>query len=131
MQSGKVPAPPIAKLLGMQLRDVSKGCVVMEMEATKKHWNPMHTLHGGVMCDIADAAMGSAFFTTLDDDESYTTVDLHIKFLKPVITGKITASATVVKRGRRLGYIECEIRNDEGELVAKADSSCIVLREEN
>jgi uncharacterized protein (TIGR00369 family) len=101
----------------------------MEMEAGKKHWNPMKTVHGGILCDIADAAMGAAFLTTLADGENYTTVDLSIKFLKPVIEGRITAQANVVKRGKRLGYIECELRDTQGELIAKADSTCIVIKQ--
>jgi len=123
---GKVPLPPIAELIGIRLTNFGDGSVTMEMEASKKHWNPMKTLHGGVLCDIADAAMGTAFFTTLGDGESYTTVDLDIRFISPVIEGKVTADAHVVKRGHLLGYMECELRDAKGELVAKANSNCIV-----
>jgi len=125
VMEGKLPLPPIAELIGIRLTGFEDGSVSMEMEASKKHWNPMKTLHGGVLCDIADAAMGTAFFTTLADGESYTTVDLSIKFLSPVIEGKVTAQAHVVKRGHHLGYMECELRDAKGELIAKANSTCI------
>jgi uncharacterized protein (TIGR00369 family) len=131
MGEGKLPAPPIAELIGFKLIEVGNGRIVMEMNASEKHWNPMKTLHGGVICDITDAAMGTSFYTTLEDNESYTTVDLNIKFLRQVITGKLTASAKVVKRGRRLGYMECEVTNEDGELVAKATSSCLVLNQKS
>ncbi|MFX1484298.1 MAG: PaaI family thioesterase [Promethearchaeota archaeon] len=126
MSEGKLPPPPIGELMGIRLVEVGDGRIVMEMDADEKHWNPMKTLHGGVLCDIADAAMGASFLTTLEDDETYTTVDLNIKFLRPVITGRLRATANVVKRGKRLGYMECEVTKD-GELVAKATSSCIIL----
>lgn len=127
MSEGKIPPPPIGELIGIRLVDVGNGRVVMEMDATEKHWNPQKTLHGGVICDIADAAMGASFFTTLQENETYTTVDLNAKFLRPVISGKLRASANVVKRGKRLGYMECEVTNEDGDLVAKANSSCIIL----
>lgn len=126
VMEGKLPLPPIAELIGIRLTSFGDGSAGMEMEASKKHWNQLKTLHGGVFCDIADAAMGTAFFTTLADGESYTTVDLSIKFLSPVIEGKVTAQAHVVRRGHHLGYVECELRNAQGELVAKANSTCIV-----
>jgi uncharacterized protein (TIGR00369 family) len=129
VMEGKLPLPPIADLIGIRLTSFEDGSATMEMEAGKKHWNPMKTVHGGILCDIADAAMGAAFLTTLADGENYTTVDLSIKFLKPVIEGRITAQANVVKRGKRLGYIECELRDTQGELIAKADSTCIVIKQ--
>jgi uncharacterized protein (TIGR00369 family) len=128
MIDGKLPVPPIADLIGIRLTNIANGSVTMEMDASEKHWNPMKTLHGGVLCDIADAAMGTSFFTTLDEGESYTTVDLSIKFLSPVIKGKIIAHGYVVRRGRHLGYMECELRDVNDNLVAKASSSCIIIK---
>jgi uncharacterized protein (TIGR00369 family) len=128
MIDGKLPVPPIADLIGIRLTNIGEGAVTMEMDASKKHWNPMKTLHGGVLCDIADAAMGTSFFTTLDEGERYTTVDLSVKFLSSVVEGKIIAHAYVVRRGRHLGYMECELRDADGALVAKANSSCMIIK---
>jgi uncharacterized protein (TIGR00369 family) len=128
MIQGKVSSPPIAQLLGFKITDFCEGCTTIEMEATEKHWNPMKTLHGGVYCDLADAAMGFSFLTTLNKDELFTTVDLRINYLKPVTTGKLIAKSKIIKRGKRLGYIECEIVNDQGKLVAKASSTCIIQK---
>ncbi|MFW9904173.1 MAG: PaaI family thioesterase [Candidatus Thorarchaeota archaeon] len=127
MITGKIPPPPIAELLKFKILDYCDGCTTLEMEIDEKYYNPMGTLHGGVMCDLADAAMGTSFFTTLQENESYTTVDLRINFLRPVKEGKIQAVAKIIKRGKRLGYLECEILNEEGDLVAKASSTCIIL----
>ena len=128
MIQGKIPISPIAQLLGFKITDYCDGCTTIEMDVTDKYWNALDTLHGGVYCDLADEAMVFSFFTTLDDDETYTTVDLRITFLRAVKTGKLIASSKIIKRGKRLGYMECEIVNEEGKLVAKAISTCIVKK---
>jgi uncharacterized protein (TIGR00369 family) len=126
--TGETPPPPIAQLIGFTTQQVELGATVMELQADERHANPMGTLHGGVICDIADAAMGIAFATTLEDDETFTTLDLTAKYFKPVWRARLRASARVVKRTRSLGLIECEITDDPGSLVAKIFSSCMVLR---
>ena len=93
-----------------------------------RHANPMGTLHGGILCDIADAAMGMAFASTLEPEESFTTVELKINFLRPIWQARLTAKGRLVQRGRTMGYVECEITDEENRLVAKAASTCTVLR---
>jgi uncharacterized protein (TIGR00369 family) len=90
----------------------------------------MGTLHGGILCDIADAAMGIAFASTLAADESFTTLELKINFLRPVWEARLKAEGRVVRRGSSVGYIECEVTDEQGKLVAKAASTCLVLRGE-
>ena len=125
---GEIPISPIAELLGFKITDYCDGCTTIEMDVTERFWNALDTLHGGVYCDLADAAMGFSFFTTLEDDETYTTVDLRITFLRAIKTGKLIASSKIVKRGKRLGYMECEVNDGQGNLVAKASSTCIVQK---
>lgn len=71
----------------------------------------MGTLHGGILCDIADAAMGIAYATTLADDESFTTLELKINFLRPVWNDKLVAVGKVVQGGKTVGLAECDITN--------------------
>ena len=87
-------------------------------------------MHGGVLCDIADAAMGMAYAATLDEAETFTTLELKINFLKPVRSGKLTAEGRVVKGGRTVGLVECDVRDASGSLVARATSTCMTLRGE-
>src|SRR5688500_3275406 len=96
--TGETTPPPIAQLIGFVARRVELGLAVKELETGQRHANPMGTLHGGVICDIADAAMGIAFATTLEDDETFTTLDLTTKFFKPVWNARLQASAQVVRR---------------------------------
>ena len=127
---GEAPGPPIAQLIGFAFTKIELGHSVMELDAEKRHANPMGTLHGGVICDVADAAMGTAFATTLEDDETFTTIDLTTKFFKPIWNAHLRATARVTKRTRTLGLVECDVEDDKGSLVAKVYSTCMVLRGE-
>ncbi len=122
---------PVARLIGFATKDIGDGRATVTLAAGPKHANPMGTLHGGILCDIADAAMGMAFASTLAADESFTTVELKINFFRPVWEADLKAEGTVVRRGKSLGYVECEITDDRGRLVAKAASTCLALRDEH
>jgi uncharacterized protein (TIGR00369 family) len=125
---GELPEPPIARLIGFHIAAASHGEASIELETSDTHTNPMGTLHGGVLCDIADAAMGIAFASTLEDGESFTTLELKINFLRPVWKDKLLATGKVVKRGRTVGLVECDVTNGKGDLVAHSTSTCMVLR---
>lgn len=126
---GDAEPPPIAKLIGMRLVAFDRsGTSVFEMDADEKHWNPMGTLHGGVLCDLADAAMGHAFASTLGDGESFTTIELKINYLRPVWRAHLTAKARVVKRGSAVGLVECDVTDEKDRLIARSASTCMVLR---
>jgi uncharacterized protein (TIGR00369 family) len=127
---GEVPPPPIARLIGFDLTAVQHGEAVLHLNANETHANPMGTLHGGVLCDIADAAMGLAFASTLEDGESFTTLELKINFLRPIWKEQLRAVGKVVKRGRSVGMVECDVTNSQGDLVARSSSTCMVLRGE-
>ncbi|HEY2545942.1 MAG TPA: PaaI family thioesterase [Candidatus Acidoferrum sp.] len=119
---------PIARLLGFEVTEGGEGRAVVMLKAGLQHANPMGTLHGGVLCDIADAAMGVAFASTLAAGESFTTIELKINFFRPVWEATLKAESKVVRRGSTVGYVECEITDESARLVAKAASTCMVLR---
>lgn len=121
--------PPIAKLIGFEVVDVGHGTAVFTMIGDpKRHANPMGTMHGGVLVDIGDAAMGFAMASTLAEGESFTTIELKANYFKPVWTARLRAEARMVKRSRTLGYIECDIVDEEKALVCRLSSTCMVLR---
>src|SRR5215470_5141342 len=130
VQRGEAPPPPIAQLIGFTLTDVEPGRAVISLDADGRHANPMGTLHGGVLCDVADAAMGMAYATGLDEGETFTTLELKINFLKPVRTGRLVATGRVVKSGHTIGLVECDVIDDKERLVARASSTCMTLRGE-
>jgi uncharacterized protein (TIGR00369 family) len=130
--NGEIPLPPIAQLIGFRpvAIDIEKGEVTLEFQATERHTNPMGTLHGGVLCDVADLAMGMVFASSLEDGESFTTLELKINFFRPVFKEKLLATGKMVKRGKTVGMVECDIKNETGALVARVSSTCMVLRGE-
>src|ERR1700691_950724 len=117
MLRGDAPPPPIGRLIGFTLKSIEPGHAVFEMEADERHHNPMGTLHGGIYCDLADAAMGYAYAAALGEGEAFTTVELNINFFRPVRKGRLTAEAKVVKAGSTLGYVECDVKDSDGKLV--------------
>ena len=123
--------PPIAELIGFNVEGISDGRAVVSLQSGPQHANPMGTLHGGVLCDVADAAMGMAFASTLAPGESFTTIALGINFFRPVWQARLRAEAHVVNRGKNVGYVECEVTDQDGKRIAKANSTCFVLRGEH
>ena len=123
--------PAVAELIGFNVEEISDGHAVGSLQAGLQHANPMGTMHGGVLCDLADAAMGMAFASTLAPSESFTTTSLSINFFRPVWHPRLRAEAHVVSRGKNLGYIECDVADQDGKQIAKANSSCFVLRGEH
>jgi len=130
IKAGQIGAP-VSELIGFRLTSVEPGKAVFELDAGPQHANPMGTLHGGVLCDVADAAMGIAYASTLGESESFTTLELKINFLRPFRTGKLIATARMVKAGRTIGLAECDVTDAEGRLIARAMSTCMTLRGES
>jgi uncharacterized protein (TIGR00369 family) len=127
---GEAPPPPVAELLGIRLVSVDDGECVFEMEAAPEHANPMGTVQGGVICALADAAMGLAYASLLGDGESFTTLELKTNYLRQVTDGKLVATGRVVHAGRTIGLTTCDVVDAEGRKVAHATSTCMTLREQ-
>ena len=125
-----VARPPIAELIGFVVEGMADGQAVATMETGPQHYNPMGTVHGGILCDLADAAMGMAFASTLASDEGFTSINLSINFFRPVWKSRLRAEARVVNRGKNVGYVECEVTDQDGKRIARADSTCFILRGE-
>jgi uncharacterized protein (TIGR00369 family) len=126
--AGRREPAPVAQLVGFRLVAFEDGVARLEMEAGERHHNPMGIVHGGILCDLADAAMGVAFAATLADGESFATLQLSASYLRPVRAGKLVATARVVHRGKTAGHLEAEVTDGEGRPVARFASSCTVLR---
>src|SRR5260370_25490502 len=117
---------PIARLIGFEVKDIGDGRATVVLTAGPQHANPMGTLHGGVLCDIADAAMGIAFASTLAPDESFTTVELKINFFRPVWQAPLKAEGTVVRPGHKLRHPPFSPSYAGNHVVAKDASTLSV-----
>jgi len=120
---------PIANLLGFVIEEIGDGRAIASFQPTPQHFNPMGTLAGSVVGDLADAAMGMAFASTLAPDESLTTMALNLNFFRPVWQSRLRAEARVVNRGKSVGYMECDVTDQDGKRIAKANCTCFVLRD--
>jgi uncharacterized protein (TIGR00369 family) len=120
----------IAQAMGLELTEFGGGRAVIEFGVGSPHHNPTGTLHGGVLCYVADTAMGFAWSSGLKSGETFTTIEMKINFFRPVWTGTLAAEATVIRRGQTVGYAECDVKDEQGRLVAKSSSTLMTLRGE-
>ena len=128
LRKNRNPAPG-AKLLGFQLTGFEDGVARIEMDADTRHHNPMGIVHGGVLCDLADAAMGVAFADGLQEGESFVTLQLAATYLRSIQEGRLIATGRVLQKGKAAGHAEAEVMDIEGRLVARFSCTCLVTRE--
>ncbi len=115
--------------MGMVLGSVSSGEVEVAIDAESHHLNLMGTLHGGVLATLADTATGLAFRTTLEPGTAFFTSSLSLTFLAVGAPGRVTATGTVLRHGRRFGYAEADVVDAEGTLLARATTTFTVFVE--
>jgi uncharacterized protein (TIGR00369 family) len=125
-KEGTYPSPA-TKTLGIRILELSEGRSLLEMMVDSKHHNLSSTMHGGIMADIADAAMGIAIATTISPEEDFTTVEMKISFFRPHVKGPLKAEGTVAKRGKRVAFAEAVLTNKEDQIVAKANGTWLFL----
>lgn len=129
MMDGKLPAPPVMTLVGVTNFRPERGRVAVEMPAEEFLYNPLGSVHGGVISILLDTAAGCSVHSTLAEGEGYTSLDLTVKFLRPVTTasGLLRAEGRVVQRGRRTALAEAQLFDQDDRLVAHATSSCMIF----
>ena len=120
--------PPVARLIGMRLANAGPGLATFVLDVDERHHNPMGSVHGGILGDLADAAMGYAVISTLAADETFTTLEMKVNFLRPAFHGRLRCHARVESRGKTIVYAAADVVNDEGKLVAKAVSTNLVQK---
>jgi len=128
IQRGDLPLASVARTIGFECTEIAPGRATFTMTTDlERHANPMGTVHGGILCDLADAAMGMAYASTLAEGESFTTLELKTNFVRPVWRATLTAVGEVVHRGRTVGLVDCRVTDERGRLVAHATSTCLTL----
>jgi uncharacterized protein (TIGR00369 family) len=129
--SGELPEPPFAVLLGISIHEVSEGRVVFVAEPAEYHYNPLGTVHGGVIATLLDSAVGCAVQSMLPAGTSYTTLEIKVNYLRPVTasTGMIYAEGKIIHVGGRIATAEGRLTDAEGKLYAHATTTCIILRQ--
>ena len=131
MAAGELPAPPVMDLIDMAGMEVEDGSVTVYLDPQEFHYNPLGSVHGGVLSTLLDTAAACSVHTTLAAGVGYTSLDLTVKFLRPVTvaTGRIKCQGTVLQRGRRTALAEARITDTRGRLIAHATSSCLIFEQ--
>ena len=115
--------------LGARITESEPGRVVLELEAGPQHRHGGGVVQGGVITQIADAAMGMSLATLQENGMWNTTIELKINFVRPVVSGRIRAIGRVVEMKQTLQFSEADVLDDEGRLVARASSTCLAVPE--
>lgn len=126
--AGELELAPITTFLGVRPISLGQGEAKIELTAGKHLHNAMGTLHGGIFCDLADVAIGAALATVTAEGESFSTLQLHMSYFLPVVEGRLTAHARLIRRGRGTAHLECDLEDREGRLVARATSVCAIRK---
>ena len=129
MSSGELPRPPIMDLIGAAGLHATEGSVTVELDPREFHYNPLGTVHGGIISTLLDTAAACSVHSTLPAGVGYTSMDLSVKFLRPVTvdSGRLTCTGTVLQRGRRTALAEARLTDAAGRLIAHATSSCLLF----
>jgi uncharacterized protein (TIGR00369 family) len=129
MGTGEIPAPPILQLVGATGMEVEQGRVTVLMAAQEFHYNPLGTVHGGIIATLLDTAAGCTVHSTLPAGFGYTSLDLMTRFIKPVTikSGLLRCEGAIISRGRRTAVAESRLFDEAGALLAHATSTCLIF----
>ncbi|NWL12360.1 aromatic compound degradation protein PaaI [Paenarthrobacter nitroguajacolicus] len=129
LREGSIAPPPIASLMKFDLVDARFGHVEFQCWPGEAHYNPLGMVHGGLACTLLDTVLGCAAHTTLDAGIGYTSIDLAVKYLRPITLqeGALRAEGSVVKAGPRAIFTEGRLSTADGKLLATATSTLLVF----
>jgi uncharacterized protein (TIGR00369 family) len=128
--SGEVPPPPIMRLINFQGAEASEGKVVFTCTPSEQHYSVLAMVHGGVAATLLDTALGCSIHSMLPMGVSYTTLELHINYVRPLTinTGLIRCEGEVIHLGRTVATAQARIVDASGKLYAHATTTCMILR---
>lgn len=129
MIAGQFPPPPIARLMDFNLIEVAEGRAVFVGEPAEYHYNPIGVVHGGLISTLLDSALGCAVHTTLPAAVLYTTLELHVNFVRPLTkdTGLVRCEAQVLHTGRRMATAEAKVIDAGGKLYGHGTTTCMIF----
>lgn len=120
-------AVPFAHLIGMQLGEMKRGAATLHLEVRDELRQNNGVIHGGVVASLVDTAAAFAILTLLKSNETTTTIDLTVHYLRPLLKGRVIAKAHLVRAGRRVLVISIDVFNEDETLAATALTSFIRL----
>lgn len=124
---GEGPRAGWQETVGARIAEVDAGRVVVELDAEAKHRHEGGVVQGGIITQIADAAMGMSLMTMQEKGMANTTIELKINFTRPVVQGRLRAVGRVVEMRKSLLFSEADVYDAEDKLVARASSTCLAI----
>src|SRR5690554_374256 len=130
IQEGKIPVPPVFETMGFEGSEVVKGKVSFSFEPKEFHYNPIGSVHGGVISTILDSAMGCTVHSILEKGYVFTTLELKVNFLKAVThkSGRLTATGKLIHSGRSTALVEASLVDESGKVFAHGTSTCLIIK---
>jgi uncharacterized protein (TIGR00369 family) len=127
--AGTVPQPPIAALVGLSMAEVDEGRIVMRLTPAEYHYNPIGTMHGGILATLLDSVMGCAVHSRLPKGRAYTSLEIKVNYVRAVTndSGELSAEGTVVHAGRQSAVAEAKVIDAKGRLCATASTTCLLF----
>lgn len=129
IRAGRLPAPPLAKVLGFWIDEVEAGRVVFAYEPVIDHYNPIGSVHGGIAATLLDSVMGCSVHTQLKAGIGYTTVEIKINYVRAMTdkTGRVRAEGKVINLGSRIATAEGRLTDAAGKLLAHGTTTCLLF----
>ena len=127
--AGELPKAPIQDLLCFELVEAEEGRAVFSLEPGEQHYNPIGSVHGGVVATLLDSAMGAAVHSTLPQGSGYATLEVKFNLVRAITadTGRVIAEGKVIHAGRAVATVEATVRSAEGDkLLAHGTSTCLI-----
>lgn len=130
MSAGTIDFPPLLHTLDFKVEGVREGQAVFSFQPQEFHYNPIGTVHGGVITAMLDSAMGCALHSTLEAGAGYTTLEIKVNFLKAITikTGILKATGRIIHAGKRTALTEATLADETGTVYAHGTSTCMILR---
>ncbi len=127
--NGTLPRPPVLDTLGIDPVEVEEGRIVFELVPREWHYNPIGSVHGGVISTLVDSALGCAVHSRLPAGVGYTSLEIKVNFVRAVTveTGVIRCEGTVLSLGRRAATAEARVTSAAGKLLAHATTTCMIF----
>ena len=129
MVSGEYANLPIGDHLGFRIVAAEPGKVTIRGRPDERSYNLLKSVHGGWTAAVLDTAMALSNLTLLPAEQSFTTLDIRVNYLRPITldTGEVIAYGSVIQSGRRIAYVEARLVDGAGKLLAHGTGSLLIL----
>jgi uncharacterized protein (TIGR00369 family) len=119
------------RVFGFELRSLGRGRAILSLLVRPRHKQIHGVVHGGILAAIADTAGAMAVYPMVPRGVQLATIEMKINYLEPLDRGRISAEGRVLRLGQNTAVAECEVRDVEGVLAAKALMTFAVIRPRN